>query len=86
MTKMDKSKMLISSRATMSKIATCNTSFGGRAKHAIRTANMKVAKAVKDSAHILRIMTSLHSSKDFPSVLKLYGIEDLSTCPGPIEA
>jgi hypothetical protein len=44
-------------------------------KCAIRTGRMEVAKAVQETACVFRIMIFLHSAKDFPSVLRLYGIE-----------
>lgn len=34
----------------------------------------EVVRAGQDAAHVLRIMIFLHSAKDFPSVLKLYGM------------
>jgi hypothetical protein len=45
------------------------------AKRAIRSAGMKAAVAVQQTAQVLKIMVSLHSAKDFPSVLRLYGLE-----------
>ena len=44
----------------------------------VHTISMKVATAIKESAHVFRIMVFLHSAKDFPSVLKIYGIENIS--------
>jgi hypothetical protein len=47
-------------------------------KRAIRRAGMEVAKAVQETARVFRIMIFLHSAKDFPSILRLYGIEGSS--------
>jgi hypothetical protein len=38
-------------------------------------ASEEVGRAVQEAAHVLRIMVFLHSTKDFPSVLRLYGME-----------
>lgn len=47
-------------------------------KRSIRTARMELARAAKDAVRVLRIVIFLHSAKDFPSVLRLYGIEESS--------
>jgi hypothetical protein len=47
-------------------------------KRALRTAGKEVARAVQDAVHVLKVMIFLHSAKDFPSVLRLYGIENSS--------
>jgi len=47
-------------------------------RRVIQAANMKVARAMEYSAHVFRIMIFLHSAKDFPSVLRLYGIDNSS--------
>jgi len=47
-------------------------------KRALRTAGKEAARAVQDTVHVLRVMIFLHSAKDFPSVLRLYGIENSS--------
>jgi hypothetical protein len=47
-------------------------------KRAFRTARMTVGRAAHDTARVLRIVIFLHSAKDFPSVLRLYGIEESS--------
>jgi hypothetical protein len=44
----------------------------------VHTISKKVAKAIIESAHVFRIMVCLHSAKDFPSVLRIYGIENIS--------
>jgi hypothetical protein len=75
---MDTSRMSISLAATMRKVANHHFLFGERAKRAIRTVSMEVARAVQDAARVLRIVIFLHSAKDFPSVLRLYGIENPS--------
>jgi hypothetical protein len=41
----------------------------------ISTFNAKAASAVREAVHVFRIMVCLHYAKDFPSVLRLYGIE-----------
>jgi len=47
-------------------------------KRAFRTARMTVERAAQDAARVLRIIVFLHSAKDFPSVLRLYGVEESS--------
>jgi len=47
----------------------------GSSVHAI---SKKAATAMREMAHIFRIMICLHSAKDFPSVLRIYGIENTS--------
>lgn len=42
----------------------------------IRKVSKEVARAGQDAVHVLRVMIFLHSAKDFPSALKLYGIEN----------
>jgi hypothetical protein len=64
--------------ATTKKVTIYHVLSEERAKRAIRTARLKVAKAVQDAARVLRIMIFLHSAKDFPSALRLYGIEEPS--------
>ena len=39
---------------------------------------MKAVTAVQDAARVLRVMAFLHSAKDLPSILRLYGIENPS--------
>jgi hypothetical protein len=48
----------------------------------ISTFSKKAASAVREAAHVFRIMVCLHSAKVFPSVLRLYGIETVqsNTC------
>jgi hypothetical protein len=76
---MNKSKMSISLETeTTRKVMMGWISFGERAKRAIRTVRLEVSNAVQDAAHILRIIVFLHSAEDFPSVLRLYGIEECS--------
>ena len=53
-------------------------SFWASAKRAVRTAGMEIGRALQGGVHLLRIIAFLHSAKDFPSVLRLYGIEDSS--------
>lgn len=47
-------------------------------KRALRTASKEVARAMQDAVHVLKVMVFLHSAKDLPSVLRLYGIENSS--------
>jgi hypothetical protein len=47
-------------------------------KRFIRKVGMEVVRAGKEVVHVLKVMIFLHSAKDFPSVLRLYGIEDSS--------
>ncbi len=42
-------------------------------KRVIRRASEEVGRAVQEAAHVLRIMVFLHSTQDFPSILRLYG-------------
>jgi len=49
----------------------------GDGKRTVQKVSMEVARSLQDSAQVFRIMIFLHSAKDFPSVLKLYGIERL---------
>jgi hypothetical protein len=79
MTKMEISETSISLLAATKKHVTpCHLRFGERAKRVVRTASEEVASAVQDAAHVLRIMILLRSAKDFPSILRLYGIESSS--------
>jgi hypothetical protein len=64
--------------ATKKKTSPCHLRFGERAKRVVRTASEEVASAVQDVAHVLRIMILLRSAKDFPSILRLYGVESSS--------
>jgi len=76
---MDKNDMPISlPTETTKKAMMCQIPFEEHTKRAIRTARLEVSRAMKDAAHILRIMVFLHSAEDFPSVLRLYGIEECS--------
>ena len=75
---MDTSRMSISLAATMRKVANRHFLFGERARRAIRTVSVEVARAVQDAARVLRIVIFLHSAKDFSSVLRLYGIKNPS--------
>ena len=45
-------------------------------KRFIRKVSKEVVRAGQDAAHVLRVMIFLHSAKDFPSVLRLYGMEN----------
>jgi hypothetical protein len=73
------------SASIMNKVATFHLRLGERVTCSFRTARMEVGRAVQDAARIIRIMTSLHSAKDFQSVLRLYGIEDSGECQSPNE-
>ena len=42
----------------------------------IRKIYVEVVRARQEVAHVLKIMVFLHWTKDFQSVLKLYGIEN----------
>lgn len=53
-------------------------SFWARAKRAVGTAGLEIGRAFQGAVHLLRIIVFLHSAKDFPSVLRLYGIGDSS--------
>jgi len=75
---MDTRKIPISLLATAKKAAVRLFPFGERAKRAVQAAWAEVAGTVRDVAHVLRIMIFLRFAKDFPSILKLYGVESLS--------
>jgi hypothetical protein len=45
-------------------------------KSLVRTVGMEVARAFQDATRVIRIMIFLHSAQDFPSILRLYGLED----------
>jgi hypothetical protein len=47
-------------------------------RRALRTAGKEAARAVQDAVHVIKVMMFLHSAKDFPSVLRLYGMENPS--------
>jgi hypothetical protein len=47
----------------------------GRAEQAIRMAGTEVARALQETLRVLRIMVSLHSTNDYPTILRLYGLE-----------
>jgi len=47
-------------------------------KRAVEKVCAEVGSATRDAASVFRIAILLHSAKDFPSALKLYGIEDSS--------
>lgn len=47
-------------------------------KRAVRKVRAEVGSATRDAASVFRIAILLHSAKDFPSALRLYGIEDPS--------
>lgn len=64
--------------STVESVAMKFKSITDARKRAIRTASIEVARAAQGAAHVLRIVIFLHSAKDFPSVLRLYGIEDSS--------
>jgi len=53
----------------------CMTMEGRRFAHKI---SAEAVKTLRDAVRVLRIVVFLHSAKDFPSVLKLYGAEDSS--------
>jgi hypothetical protein len=87
MMKMDKSKISTSLSVTtiMSKVTTYHPHAGDCVKRAVRTASIEVARAVQGTVRIFKIIIFLHSAKDFPSVLRLYGIEDSSAHQSPDE-
>jgi len=64
--------------ATKKRATPCHLPFGERAKRVVRTAGEEVASAAQDATHVLRIMVLLRYSKDFSSILRLYGIESSS--------
>jgi hypothetical protein len=79
MTPMDTRKIPISLLATAKKKATTYLfPSGERTKRAFRAASAEVAITVRGVAHVFRIIIFLRFAKDFPSILKLYGVESLS--------
>jgi hypothetical protein len=53
-------------------------SIKDRARNIFHMTNMKAKTDIREAAHVLRIMVFLHNAKDFPTVLKVYGIESTS--------
>lgn len=79
MTTMEPRKTSISPLATAKKKATDYLfPLGERVKRAFQVACAEVAGTVRDGTHMFRIMIFLRFAKDFPSILKLYGVESLS--------
>jgi len=54
---------------------TSNHLLRGFQNRNISTFSAKAASAMREAADVFRIMVCLHSAKDFPSVLRLYGIQ-----------
>lgn len=52
-----------------------------RCKLAVRTAISEVVRTLQNAALVLKVMIFVHSTKDFESLLKLYGIERYSKIP-----
>jgi hypothetical protein len=71
--------------AITNRVATRHPLFGRPVKRVIRMVGLEFAREVQDAVRILRIMTFLHSAKDLPSVLRLYGIEDSGARLNPNE-
>jgi len=79
MATMDTREISISPLVTAKKKATVHVfPSGERKKRAFRAASAEIAITVRDAAHVFRIIIFLRFAKDFPSILKLYGIESLS--------
>lgn len=73
---MDRNEMSIPfSAAVKRRVTTRLFLFGERAIRAFRTASLQVARDLQEAARVLRIMIFLRFTKDFSSVLRLYGIE-----------
>lgn len=47
-------------------------------KRAIQMTSMETARTAQNAVRVFKVMIFLHSAKDFPSVLRLYGMEDSS--------
>jgi hypothetical protein len=76
---MDTRKTSISPLATAKKKVTAYFfPSGERAKRAFQAACAEVAITVRDVAVVFRIKIFLRFAKDFPSILKPYGVESLS--------
>ena len=55
----------------------CKTAIDGEGR-AFQRARTAVERAAQDAARVLRIIVFLHSAKDFPTVLRLYGVKESS--------
>ena len=62
----------------MGSIAVKFKSMVDAGKRAIQMTSRETAKTAQNAARVFKIMIFLHSAKDFPSVLRLYGMEDSS--------
>jgi hypothetical protein len=76
---MEPKKTSISPLATAKKKATDYLfPLGASAKRAVQAAYAEVAGTMRNVTRVFRIMIFLRFAKDFPSILKLYGVESLS--------
>jgi hypothetical protein len=78
-------KTSTSSAAIVGKRAAYYPLLEERVKQTVRTAKREAVHAVQEAGRIFRIVVFLHSANDFPSVLRLYGIEDSCECGTPNE-
>jgi hypothetical protein len=65
----------------LSKIESATVRFKNIAdagKSVIWTVRIEFARSAQEAAHVLRIIVFLRSTKDFASVLRLYGMEESS--------
>ncbi|MGA2767300.1 MAG: hypothetical protein ABSF24_03170 [Candidatus Bathyarchaeia archaeon] len=87
MVKMDKDRIStsLSAATIMNKVTTYHPHPGDCAKRAVQTACTEVARAVQGTVRIFKIIIFLHSAKDFPSILRLYAIEDSNSRQSPDE-
>jgi hypothetical protein len=85
--KVDKVKIStsLSAATTMGRVTSYRPHAGDFAKRAVRAVSIEVARAVQGTVCIFKIIIFLHSAKDFPSVLRLYGLEDSSARQSPDE-
>lgn len=70
----DAERELNSVSASSGRLETHHAPLEKRVESPTRT-GVRVARAMHEAAQVLRIIVSLHSAKDFTSVLRLYGLE-----------
>lgn len=74
----DTNDLSISSTAVTNRGTVNHLSIKDRARSIFHTAIMKAKTDIREAAHVFKIMVFLHTAKDFPTVLKVYGIESTS--------
>lgn len=61
--------------AGRSKLTMSDLVAGDDVKCVVQSAVLRIARTGEEVMRIVRIMAFLHSAKDLPSVLRLYGVE-----------